>query len=400
MFREKAEGIAPTLPARERERRLERARELLRARGIDGMLIYGDGPTKPDPIRYLTGLVHVFPRARSVLLLPREEPPILLIDRPWYLPEAREMTWIDDVRTIPSAFTEEYDSLREALGTAVVDAGLSEARIGLLDLELPAAVRQAVTDAHPAAELTVDPSPWRELVASPSEYDAELIGETASIADAGLEAVAAACEAGKTEREVCLDALGRVGELGAEFLHASAISTHVDIGSFGRGRSNLQPFLYTEAELEEGEMFWVDLIVCNRGYYVDCDRTICVGEPTAEQRELYDVCRRMYEEMVDAVEPGVTGGEVWERGHEVAADAGYGDDLNSIYLGHSTGITISESPVVDESEHREIRAGQFLNVEPGIFVPEIGSACIENTLHVTESGAEPINESSIDLRVV
>jgi Xaa-Pro aminopeptidase len=80
--------------------------------------------------------------------------------------------------------------------------------------------------------------------------------------------------------------------------------------------------------------------------------------------------------------------------------AGYGDYSNHVYLGHTTGITTSSRPVVARGETAELRPGSFLNVEPGIFVPGVGSACIENTLHITEEGATPINEFGIEIHVV
>ena len=87
--------------------------------------------------------------------------------------------------------------------------------------------------------------------------------------------------------------------------------------------------------------------------------------------------------------PGCRGGDLWEKANKVAVDAGYGDHSNHVYLGHTTGITTSSRPVVARGETAELRPGSFLNVEPGIFVPGVGSACIENTLHVTDDGGEP-----------
>jgi Xaa-Pro dipeptidase len=84
----------------------------------------------------------------------------------------------------------------------------------------------------------------------------------------------------------------------------------------------------------------------------------------------------------------------------VASDAGLADYLNHVYLGHTTGITTSSRPVVAHGETAELVAGSFLNLEPGIFVPGVGSACIENTVYVTETGAEPINGFGLDIQVV
>ncbi|HET6658074.1 MAG TPA: M24 family metallopeptidase, partial [Gaiellaceae bacterium] len=170
--------------------------------------------------------------------------------------------------------------------------------------------------------------------------------------------------------------------------------------SFSDVISNVRPFLFTGNLLEEGQMFWLDLSACYAGCYTDTDRTISVGEPSAEQRALYDVTAEMYRVLLDGARAGVTGGELWEKGNQVAVDAGLADYLNHVYLGHTTGITTSSRPVVARGETAELVAGSFLNLEPGIFVPGVGSACIENTVHVTEEGAEPINRFGLEIHVV
>jgi Xaa-Pro aminopeptidase len=147
-------------------------------------------------------------------------------------------------------------------------------------------------------------------------------------------------------------------------------------------------------------MFWLDLSASFAGCYTDTDRTFSVGEPSEEQRAIYDVVAQMYEVMLAATRAGISGGDLWERANDVAVEAGYGEYSNHVYLGHTTGITTSSRPVVARGETAELRPGSFVNVEPGIFVPGVGSACIENTLYVTEDGAAPINEFGIEIHVV
>ena len=119
-------------------------------------------------------------------------------------------------------------------------------------------------------------------------------------------------------------------------------------------------------------MFWLDLSACYAGCYTDTDRTISVGEPTAGQREIYDVVAEMYRVLLDGARAGVAGGELWEKANRVAADGGLRRHLNHVYLGHTTGITTSSRPVVARGETAELVPGSFLNLEPGIFVPGVG----------------------------
>jgi Xaa-Pro aminopeptidase len=279
-------------------------------------------------------------------------------------------------------------------------AGLERARVGVFSAVMPAVYAGVLEASLPDATFVDGLAVWQELVASPSAYDAGSIRRTARIADQGLAAAVEAAAAGVPEYEVCLSSLGRMAEHGAEFLHGSGLSTHVNIGSFSDAISNVRPYLFSTRPLEQGQMFWLDLSAAHAGCYTDTDRTLSVGEPTSRQRELYEVTLEMYELLLAETRAGIAGGELWERATEVAVRAGYGDYSNHVYLGHTTGITTSSRPVVARGETAELRPGSFLNVEPGIFVPGVGAACIENTLHVTEDGAAPINEFGIQLHVV
>jgi len=399
---EKSRGRAPKPPVGEQEGRFRRAREAMSRRGLDGLLVYGSAEVNADPIRYLSGYVHVFPSASSLLLVPLEGNPILLVDQPWHLDEARKMSFVEDVRPYPNpGRTWLADELRTTIRDAFATAKLERGRIGILGGGTPLVYRDVLEAAVPDAALAADGAAvWADLVASPSEWDAQNIRQTAAVADAGLAAAVEAAGAGVPEYEVCLRSLEQMAAMGAEFLHGSGMSTHINIGSFSDVISNVRPFLFTGNLLEEGQMFWLDLSACFSGCYTDTDRTISVGEPTPEQRNLYEVTAEMYRVLLDGARAGVAGGQLWEQGNRVAADAGLDGYLNHVYLGHTTGITTSSRPVVARGETAELIVGSFLNLEPGIFVPGLGSACIENTVYVTETGAEPINEFGIEIHVV
>jgi Xaa-Pro aminopeptidase len=395
---EKSRGRAPKPPAEEREARIRRARDAIERHGLDALLVYGSAAWNHDPIRYLAGYVHVFPGASSLLVLPLDRDPVLLIDQPWHVGEAQRMTWIGDVRPFPSPARRWLaDELRRTIADALAGAG---SRIGVFSGAMPAVYTDVLAGAAPDATFRDGSGVWEELVASPSEYDAETIRRTAEVADEGLAGAVDAAGAGVPEYEVCLRSLERMAAHGAEFLHGSGMSTHINIGSFSDAISNVRPFLFSSRPLEQGQMFWLDLSASYAGCYTDTDRTISVGEPTPEQRELYEVAAEMYGVLLEGARPGVRGGDLWEQADRVAREAGYADYSNHVYLGHTTGITTSSRPVVAQGETAELREGSFLNVEPGIFVPGVGSACIENTLHITADGASPINRFEIGIQIV
>jgi Xaa-Pro aminopeptidase len=264
---EKSRGRPPKPPAEEQAGRLQRAREAMAARKLDALLVYGAAEVNADPIRYLSGYVHVFPGASSLLLLPLEQDPILLLDQPWHLDEARKMAFVEDVRAYPNpGRTWLADELRATVRDAFATAGVEGARIGLLAGATPLVYREVLEAAVPYARLSPEGAAvWAELVAAPSEWDAANIRRTAQVADEGLAAAVEAAGAGVPEYEVCLRSLEQMASLGAEFLHGSGATTHINIGSFSDVISNVRPFLFTGNQLEEGQMFWLDLSACYAG---------------------------------------------------------------------------------------------------------------------------------------
>ena len=281
---EKAKGRAPQPPVEEQVGRLNRTRESMERHGIDVLLLYGSAGS-PEMTRYLAGYVHVFPGASSLLVIPLQGTPVLLIDQPWHLEEAARMSWIEDVRQYPNPARKWLaDELQSAIRQAVQTRGAPRPRIGVFAGVMPSIYADVLSTSLPGA-VNVEAIPvWEELVGSPSAYDGEMIRATARVADAGFAAAVETAAAGVPEYEVCFAALRAMASLGAEFLHGSGVSTHINIGSFSDAISNVRPFLYSSEPLEQGQMFWLDLSASHAGYYTDSDRTISVGEPNEEQR--------------------------------------------------------------------------------------------------------------------
>lgn len=387
----KSRGLAPQPPKREQKKRISKTQKFIEEHDMDGLLVYGSPYLNNEIIRYLSGYVHIVQRARSMLLIPKEGEPILFTDRSWHKSEAEKMSWVDDIRTIPSVDHRDYTKLASKIKEGFENRGLMNDTVGVFKSDMPADYMTVLNDAASRMEFVDGDPVWHDLVTSPSDYDLDMISKTASIADEGLATVVSEARAGVSEREICINALDRMAQLGAEFRLGAAVSTHVNTGAFSEVLANLRPFLFTGNRLEHGQMFWTDLVACHNGYYIDCDRTICVGEPSAEQLEMFEIVEDMYESMLEKLAPGVEGGEVWQAGYDIAEKHGYGDAINFVHQGHPTGLMVSESPIIDEGVTTEIPACSVINIEPGIFVPGVGSANIENAVYVSDKKVEQIN---------
>ncbi|MFW5963462.1 MAG: M24 family metallopeptidase, partial [Natronomonas sp.] len=135
------------------------------------------------------------------------------------------------------------------------------------------------------------------------------------------------------------------------------------------------------------------------GYYADMTRTFCVGDPSAEITEWYDLTLEAQEAALDAIEAGVTGSKVHGAVCDVYEDAGLptlrSDETTETGFihttGHGVGLDIHEFPRVSEQDN-ELQAGHVVTVEPGLYDPAVGGVRIEDLVVVTEDGHENLTD--------
>jgi Xaa-Pro aminopeptidase len=135
------------------------------------------------------------------------------------------------------------------------------------------------------------------------------------------------------------------------------------------------------------------------GYYADMTRTFCVGDPSEEIAEWYDLTLEAQEAALDAIEAGVTGSDVHGAVCDVYEDAGLptlrSDETTETGFihttGHGVGLDIHEFPRVSEQDN-ELQAGHVVTVEPGLYDPAVGGVRIEDLVVVTEDGHENLTD--------
>lgn len=135
------------------------------------------------------------------------------------------------------------------------------------------------------------------------------------------------------------------------------------------------------------------------GYCSDITRTVFVGEPTEEQRRVYEVVRAAQQAAFDAVRPGVAAQEVDRAARAVIVDAGHGEHFIH-RTGHGIGLEAHEPPYIVEGDETMLQPGMTFSDEPGIYLSGRFGVRIEDQLVVTGDGAERLNRASHDLTVV
>jgi Xaa-Pro dipeptidase len=127
------------------------------------------------------------------------------------------------------------------------------------------------------------------------------------------------------------------------------------------------------------------------GYYSEDERTIFVGDPTAEQRKLFDVMLRAQQSAIDAIRPGVPCKDIDRAARSVIEGAGYGKAFIH-RTGHGIGIDIHELPFFAASDDTVLEPGMVMSVEPGIYIEHAGGFRHSDTVVVTHDGCDVLTK--------
>jgi Xaa-Pro aminopeptidase len=129
------------------------------------------------------------------------------------------------------------------------------------------------------------------------------------------------------------------------------------------------------------------------GYWGDITRTVCRGPAPAALKKQYNAVKAAQAAQLKAVKAGVKADRIHRLGAELMAARGYKteaiDGVPQGFIhgtGHGVGLEIHEAPSVSPANKKNLRAGQIITIEPGLYYPDIGGVRIEDTVAVTKDG--------------
>jgi Xaa-Pro aminopeptidase len=123
------------------------------------------------------------------------------------------------------------------------------------------------------------------------------------------------------------------------------------------------------------------------GYLSELERTMIIGEPTAQQRELFEHMVALQDTAFGALRAGARCSDV-----DRAVRAYYDEhDLWGYWkhhVGHAIGLRYHEGPFLDIGDETEIRPGMVFTVEPGLYAEGLGGFRHSDTVAITDDGLD------------
>jgi Xaa-Pro aminopeptidase len=189
---------------------------------------------------------------------------------------------------------------------------------------------------------------------------------------------------GMTENAIAAELEYRMRRLGAE---KPSFETIVAAGE----RSALPHAQPTGARLGANQLLLIDMGASLDGYASDMTRVAHTGRASKTARRLYDAVLEAHMAALDMVRPGVTCSAIDAAARKTLKRFGY-DLYFQHSTGHGLGLEIHEAPRVGRTVPDVIEQNMVITIEPGAYIPGTGGVRIEDTVLVTERGAESLTK--------
>jgi len=227
-----------------------------------------------------------------------------------------------------------------------------------------------------------------------SVEEVALIREACRWGDLAHRLLQSYCTPGATETDVSLRASREasaemIAALGPGFRPLRGEALPATAGFRGQiGADSAVPHaMASNAVMRRGDVLVTGAGAEVGGYLSELERTMILGQPTAEQRRLFGLMLEIQSLAIDAIRPGVRCCDIDEATLAFYREHGLMDTWRH-HTGHSIGYGMHEAPFLDVGDDTRLEAGMVLTVEPGIYVPGFAGFRHSDTVLVTDRGAE------------
>ncbi|MGZ5539758.1 MAG: M24 family metallopeptidase [Halobacteriota archaeon] len=359
-------------------KRKKQIQELMRAKGVDAMLIAG-----AENYYYITGDY----RRQARMLFYKDADPTIIVFQP-EVEQVRAHTWVNDVRGWSSV-----NELMQHFFNAMRESDLRKATVGFDTHTAPGFEVFRFRKLNPEINMVENDEIMSELRMIKSADEIARMKKTAHAAELGMMAAADALVAGATENDVAREAEYALRKAGSERL---GFLTFVNSGERSLG---LHGFV-SHRVMKAGDPVIVDLHPVADLYACDMARTFVWGEAAGGMLakpvstafvKLANAYDEAQQGVINAVKPGWKVKEVTQFMAESVKKTEFGKYVVPGYI-HGVGLEAEEYPHPSHyPQHGEIvlTAGMTVSVGHAVLAaPGVGGYRREDVICITDNGCE------------
>jgi len=297
----------PNIPRDEYDGRIRKARELMAKHKIDALLLFA-----PEDLYYYTGFKKEnFPlekKWRRGAIIPLEGDPVMLMGNEVYF-NAFTTSWVQDIRGWggkaeygrPQNFLDEFCNIlkEKKLNQKTLALELWETMTAI-EVDFSWKEFEELQSLLPEARfLDGGKLIWEQrLIKTPFEIG--IIKELLGVTTRAFTACLGAIQEGAPER--------KIADVFYDFIFADKVLwNHPTIGRLsvkGPGRYHTELMGPKGMVLKKGDMIALDGGPCHKGYWSRVQRSVCIGPPSARQKDLYEIGLDVLRKGIEEIKPG------------------------------------------------------------------------------------------------
>lgn len=374
---------ATSITVDERQRRQERARQLMRDNNLDALFMIGG-----TSLLYFTGVRWGNSERLFATVIPAKGDPF------YVCPAFEEGRAREQIANGPGgnnadvrAWQEDEDPYHQ-VAAGLRDRGIASGRLGIEE-RTTFIFSDGVAKAAPQVS-TVSATPVTSgcrMIKTQHELDLMRLANQVTLQ--AYEAVYRALHEGMTQydfSDLIAAAYGKLGFRGEASVNVGEAS------ALPHGSAKPQV-------IREGTIVLIDDGCTVEGYQSDISRTFVLGKPTDKMRKVFDIVHRAQSAALKQARSGMEAQSVDAAARKVISDAGYGPDYKyfSHRVGHGIGMDGHEWPYLVRGDTLALRPNMTFSDEPGIYIRGEFGVRLEDDMHITEDGAELFTPQSPSL---
>lgn len=345
----------------------------------------------PENVFYATGcriITQMMIRDRmAIVLIPFDDEPIFIVCEMERL-QAEMESRFREMRF----YTEFKDNPIDLLGTVLKEKGLQKARLGIEMNYISALDLHRLKERTPDIEFQRCERIFDSMRMIKSKEEIEVLKRAARATERSIYDAFDASQHGDTELNIAERMITNLLGSGADLVYCPCY--FLVMGS-GR-RTTIAHAAPTDRKIRKGKLIRVDFGGMFGGYVSDLAAMAVVGKPTNRQTRIYSKLVQSHESVIEAIRPGVSAAQLYDVCKEVFHRNGFA--LRVPHIGHSLGLNLHETPMLQPFSNVTIRRNMILNIEPSIVpVGTYENYHIEDTILVTSDGAELLTECQQEL---
>ena len=220
---------------------------------------------------------------------------------------------------------------------------------------------------------------WKlRYIKEPAEIDA--IRQAVNVAEIGVRTALETVTSGKSEDQASLEIESAMRGAGGQ---QRGIRAAVLSGDRAR-----YPFAMSGTHRIRSEDFVVlDITVSHSGYFAEIARTLHLGQPTDQQRKLFEYVLNSMRIAEKAMQPEITFEDLTKQ---IMKKSGKSFPSSTLIqpLGSSIGLDLREPPYITSESQFSLKEGMVFTLHPTGFASGVGAVKIADVFLITSEGVE------------